>query len=489
MSGPQQVRDLNRLKWATMVLPVVFVWVFELVRFLVLDPRLTGDEGHVASAMIMGAAIVAFATVVSVYLDRTQKQLVAQNKDLTVTHAVSSAVRGGLSLPDLLEQALDRVITQTGALAGVVSISTADGAPLTIRRPAVLAPGLGWLGPILAEPADPALDAPRYSRRMGVDTGILDLALIRGLERLGHVRLVFHPPVEPDISDAAFVDIAGEIAGAAQLGRTLADLHRREREREALYEVALQLTGRGDLGDVLDTITGHARDLLGAERAVACLSDPREAEGKASAVRDRLAMADDGSVCHVAHAARGAAPRPEPHVPAGDRPRDRELGIAAAARPRRRPGRAVRRARRGGRSAPPSATSWAPSPTWPRSPCGRPGCTRPRSSGRSMPSATGSRASSTTASPRSWASSTSSSGRSSPAPWTRRATRWRASSRSWPRRRTRRTRTCARRSSASGRPSARTAGWRARCASTCASTAARPGSPPRSRATATRAAG
>jgi signal transduction histidine kinase len=315
MSGPQQVRDLNRLKWATMVLPVVFVWVFELVRFLVLDPSLTGDEGHVASAMIMGAAIVAFATVVSVYLDRTQKQLVAQNKDLTVTHAVSSAVRGGLSLPDLLEQALDRVITQTGALAGVISIATTDGAPLTIQRPAVLAPGLGWLGPILAEPADPALDAPRYTRRPGVDTGILDLALIRGSERLGHVRLAFHPPVEPDISDAAFVDIAGEIAGAAQLGRTLADLNRREREREALYEVALQLTGRGNLGDVLDTITGHARDLLGAERAVACLSDPREAEGKASTVRDRLAMADDGSVCHVAHAATGAHHTSNPSCP------------------------------------------------------------------------------------------------------------------------------------------------------------------------------
>ena len=49
-----------------------------------------------------------------------------QNKDLTATHAVSSAVRGGLSLPDLLEQSLDRVVTQTGALAGIVTIHGAD---------------------------------------------------------------------------------------------------------------------------------------------------------------------------------------------------------------------------------------------------------------------------------------------------------------------------------------------------------------------------
>ncbi len=96
MSVPSGARDLNRLKWATILLPIGFVWAFELLRFLVLDPQLGGDESYIASAMVMGGAIVVFAVIVSIYLDRTQRQLVAQNKDLTATHAVSSAVRGGL---------------------------------------------------------------------------------------------------------------------------------------------------------------------------------------------------------------------------------------------------------------------------------------------------------------------------------------------------------------------------------------------------------
>ena len=313
MSDPQGARDLNRLKWATMVVPVVFVWGFELVRFLFLDRQVTGDDAHVLSAMIMGGAIVIFATIVSIYLDRTQKQLVSQNKDLTVTHAVSSAVRGGLSLPDLLEQALDRVMTQTGALAGIVTIRTSGNEPLTVRRPATLAPGLAWLTPILDEPADPALDGPRYDRHPAVDTGVLELPLIRGADRIGHLRLAFHPPVEPDVSTAALADIAGEVAGAAQLRATVADLNRRERERAALYEVALQLTGRADLRDVLDTITGHARELLGAERAVVCLMDPTDAPGTGG--RSRLAMADDGSVCHVAHQAANAQHPRNPACP------------------------------------------------------------------------------------------------------------------------------------------------------------------------------
>jgi len=326
-SGDQH--DFTRLKWATVVIPFVFFGAFELL----VAPNLKGDDGRLAAIMIMGGAIFFFATVVSFYFDRTQRQLVAQNKDLTATHAVSSAVRGGLSLPDLLEQSLDRVVTQTGALAGIVTVSNPNGATLVVRRPAVLAPGLTWLGPVLDEAPDPAFDEPHYSTRSGIDTGVMDLPLIRGGLRIGHLRLTFHPPVEPDISPAALADIAGEIAGAAQLSLTVADLHRREREREALYAVALQLTGRADLRDVLDTISQHARELLGAERAVACLNDRRVASGRPGGVRERVAMTDDGSVCIVAHENTAANHPQNPLCPLVTR----DTGSAWAARPLRGP--------------------------------------------------------------------------------------------------------------------------------------------------------
>ena len=332
MSDPGGSRDLNRLKWATIVLPLVFVWAFEVVRSFLLDPQVTGDQGHVLSAVIMGGAVVVFATIVSLYLDRTQKQLLAQNKDLTVTHAVSSAVRGGLSLPDMLEQTLDRLETQTGALAGIITIRHPGSEDLVIRRPAEFPPGLGWLAPVLEAGVDHALDMPRYTTRSEIDTGLLDLPLIRGAERIGHLRLAFHPPVQPDVSDAALADIAGEIAGAAQLGLTVANLHRRELERAALYEVALQLTGRAELADVLDTITRHTRELLGADRAIACLADTPESAGRGPA-RERLAVADDGNVCLVAHQpSAGTHPR-NPLCPLlADQP-----GCPWAARPLRGP--------------------------------------------------------------------------------------------------------------------------------------------------------
>lgn len=311
MTNQRPDGDLSYFKWASVVMPLIFTVLMVVFRETVLDPMLTPDESRVAELMIVSGGILAFAFAVSIYLDRTQRQLVAQNKDLTVTHAVSSAVRGGLSLPALLDQALDRVVTQTGALAGQVTI-TAGEEPISLRRPATLAPGLAWLGPILDEPLPPGVDAPGYALRPDIDTGVLDIPLVRGAERIGCLRLAFHPPVEPGISDAAFADIAGEIAGAVQLSLTVADLHRRERERAALYAVALQLTGRNDLRDVLETITTHARDLLGAERAIVCLADPRD-PAISSLVEDRTAIADDGSICPIAHA---VAPALHPRNPA-----------------------------------------------------------------------------------------------------------------------------------------------------------------------------
>jgi signal transduction histidine kinase len=301
MSEPTDpgTRSLGRLRWATLVLPVVFIWLFELLRWFVLDRSVSGDNAHVLSAMLMAGAVVVFATIVSIYLNRTQHELVAHNQDLAAMHAVSAAIGGGQELPELLGQALEAVMRETGALAGRVTVARPDDEPIFAQRPTDLAPAMQWVAQLLAEQPDALLAGPRSTRRINLDTSILDVPLVRGVQRLGNLRLVFHPPVAPPVSDAALADIAGEIAGAIQLALIVADLHRRERERAALYAVALQLTGRAGLGDVLDSITRHARDLLGADRAVACLGEAAQRVGATGTAR--VAVADDGTRTPLDH--------------------------------------------------------------------------------------------------------------------------------------------------------------------------------------------
>jgi two-component system nitrate/nitrite sensor histidine kinase NarX len=311
----------------------------------------------------MGGAVIIFALAMTFFLDRAQRQLVHQNTDLTATHAVSTAVRGELSLPETLDQALTRMAIQTGALAGVIRAWSADGASgerggqrrargarasgarasgarasgahagkaagragapptLEVRYPRHLSPGLAWVDSLLQEPVGPVPAEATFTALEALDATTLDLPLPAGGRTLGLLRLVFHPSLRPDLSSHALTDIAGEIGTAIQVGRLVADLQRREREREALYEVALRLTAPADLAEVLDTITGHARNLLDADRVVVCLADPRSQALHVGGWADRLARTDDGSMQVFAHPPGGAEPHPrnaacpvQKHVP------------------------------------------------------------------------------------------------------------------------------------------------------------------------------
>jgi signal transduction histidine kinase len=299
MSEPRGAQELNRLKWATVLLPVAFIWGFELVRFLVLEPAYQNDDKHVVAALLMAVAVVVFALVVSAYLDRAQRHLVTQNRDLSLTHALNPAIRGGLPLPDLAGQALDCMIAETRALAGVLVVDLGADGRLEYRRPDPLPGGLSWLEPLLAEDFAASPEPVRYGVRAGLDTSVLDLDLVRGHARVGHLRLLFHPAVRPGVSVEALTDVAGEIATAIELARAGEDLQRRERERAALYEVALQLTGRAPLPEVLDTIAGHARTLLGADRSVVCIDEERPGPNRGWS--ERLGLTSNGSVCVFPH--------------------------------------------------------------------------------------------------------------------------------------------------------------------------------------------
>ncbi|MFI5255270.1 MAG: sensor histidine kinase [Candidatus Limnocylindrales bacterium] len=327
-------RDLRRLRWIGVVLPVAFVWIFELLRFNLFDFLYSPAEARLLSAMVMGGGVVVFALVMTFLLDRAQRELVHQNTDLTATHAVSSAVRGELSLPDTLDQALSHMAVQTGALAGVIRAWGADGADehpakrrssgaraatagadgqaatVEVRYPRELPSGLAWVEGLLQEPAGTVPAEATFTALEALDATTLDLPLPAGGRTLGVMRLVFHPSLRPDLSAHALADIGGEIGTAIEIGRLVADLQRRERERAALYEVALRLTATAGLAEVLDTITGHARDLLDADRVVVCIADPRSQAFQLGGWSDRVARADDGTTETFAHPPAGLHAHP-----------------------------------------------------------------------------------------------------------------------------------------------------------------------------------
>ncbi len=334
MNDEPAARDLRRLWWLAIVLPIGFIWLFEVVRLLFIEPSVPVGQSHIIAPLLMTGAVVFFGIAMSAYLQRAQRHIVRQNKDLTATHAVSSVVRGGVDLAETVDLALARLVELTDALAGVVHVRplTSEETGLTVRHPASLPGGLDWLGSLLTEtPPQPA--GPTLSRRPDLDLSLLDVPLRRGQEAVGSLRLAFHPALEPDISDAALTDIAGQLATAIELNRLVGDLRRREREQHALYEVGLQLTERTNLSETLQTITQHARELLRADRAVVCLTDPGAVALRNGGASDRLGVADNGTTCLLAHPPGAASHAENPNCPL----QPHEPEVAWAARPLRGP--------------------------------------------------------------------------------------------------------------------------------------------------------
>ncbi len=326
MNADRDVRLLTRAKWVGVLLPIALIWGFELVRWALVEPAVPSDSAHLFAALVMSGGAVLFALGIFAVLDRAQRRLVETNLDLAATHAVSSALQGTGDLESTLGLALARVLEHTGALAGQLRVAGPGGAPLAVERPVDLGSGLQWLRSILDE--EPAGGAePTSGERPGVDASIVDVPLASGAAHVGNLRLVFHPTAAPRISAAALADLGVTIGRATGLATSLSDLRREEHERAALYGVAVQLTGRAELRDLLDLITKHARELLGADRSVACLADPR-VDGRSYEWTRRLAVADDGSTCLMAYPAddgtdaaeRGARLSPARHASARHNP-------------------------------------------------------------------------------------------------------------------------------------------------------------------------
>jgi signal transduction histidine kinase len=295
----RDIRLLTRAKWVGVLLPIAFIWAFEIVRWYVVEPSVPADSAHVFSALVLSGGAVLFSLGLFGILDHAQSRLVESHQDLAATHAVASALQGGEDLAATLEACLDRVLEHTGALGGEIVVEGPGGRALVVRRPAGLGAGMAWVETILDDaPATPQ-DLTRNDLP-GVDATLIDVPLRSPAAAVGVMRLLIHPTGGPRISTAALVDLGEKIGTAAGLATSLADLRREEHERSALYGVALQLTGRAELRDLLDLITKHARELLGAERAVACLADPRS-DGHGYDWANRLAMTDDGRACFLAH--------------------------------------------------------------------------------------------------------------------------------------------------------------------------------------------
>jgi two-component system nitrate/nitrite sensor histidine kinase NarX len=209
--------------------------------------------------MLVGA--VTFALVMFIGIEATQRQLIRQNRELAAVNAVSTAVQGELGIDVVIDAALASVMESTGATEATVRIFPADGGldgEPGFERRRVAAPHV-----------TPTPDQD------GLVPHLIDIPLSTGTRVVGRMQL--HLPegvAEPDLlATATLQNIGHQLAASVQIRQLVLDLQRRQHEDHRLYEVLLMISNQGDLTDTVAAIVRDARELLGADEAVMCLSD------------------------------------------------------------------------------------------------------------------------------------------------------------------------------------------------------------------------
>jgi signal transduction histidine kinase len=303
----------RRLKVISVLLPVVFIIALEFVRYTVdgRDGRLDGiwDGYRLIFVGVTVGSILVFGLVMFRFIDRAQRQVVRQNRELAAMNAVSSAVQGEVGVDQIIDVALASVLTTSGATEASVTIfSTADRSPgaagVTLRR--LADPGSAPL-----VPNDPG----------GGDAPIIDFPLSTGTVTVGRMqlRLPIGAGAADRLASGTLQNIGHQLACAIQLAQLLADLQRRKNEGHAFYDVLLQISNQNPPPDILSAVVAHAHDLVGSDEAVLGLDEDASRSVQFAGTLGTLegtASFADGSACitsevgprHNAHGPEVACP-------------------------------------------------------------------------------------------------------------------------------------------------------------------------------------
>ncbi len=282
--------SLDRLRWFTIVLPIVFMTVLQICLMLILEPQLGHASGHAVAIVVVAAAVVVFSTTIFRVLARMQQKIVRQNEELSALNAVGQAASGSLDLQTTITSALDTIteVTEASAAQIIVASDTLGEPPLTFARGA--ADGLKRLDAI------PDLGATGEGvDASGGDVRIIDLRQRQGAapaaaveggfpicarvplraqnQSFGVMRLLAgeNSQLASEGSARLLAAMGNQMAIAIQANHLFQDVLRRGKEAQALYEIGLEITSLQDIQKILDTIVDQAREIVGSETAALCL--------------------------------------------------------------------------------------------------------------------------------------------------------------------------------------------------------------------------
>ena len=244
---------------------------------------------HLATVVLVISGIVVFGLLMFRLIDRSERQVLSQNRDLTTANAVSAAIQGQSTVSSIVEGALGAILRTAGAAQARIRLFDPAGLPEEGETShTVVAPG-----------AAPSGDNPS-----------LDVPLTHGATTVGRLSVWYAPgtDVTERVGSAALSSLTTQVACAIQLAEAVGDLNRRKVEGHALYDILLRVSNQDPTTPVLDAVARHAMTLLHADAAAITVNPDTARSVRFESGPDAPTLRPDGT----AVVARGLSLDPTP---------------------------------------------------------------------------------------------------------------------------------------------------------------------------------
>ena len=118
--------SLRRLKWITILGPVVFLTGIEAFRHVVEPDLLNSLPGYVLIGGVVLFGALLFSETIFRVIGRMQTRLAQQNQELLALHQAGLGIAGELQLEDVLQKVVDQACELIGARYGALSVPRPD---------------------------------------------------------------------------------------------------------------------------------------------------------------------------------------------------------------------------------------------------------------------------------------------------------------------------------------------------------------------------
>ncbi|MDO8616724.1 MAG: histidine kinase, partial [Dehalococcoidia bacterium] len=253
--------SLDRLKWLTIILPLIFVAAIQICVMLFLEPVLGNAAGHWLAFAVIALGIIVFSSTVFRVLGEMQRKILKQNEEAQALYEIGLEITSLQGIQKILRSIVERARDILGSETAALCLAGGNGGGLTLvdcsgpreafQRPPTPVPP--FPGTLLVEPEAPAAptgSSPCLALANGYRSCHLSAPLVVGNSRVG--ELCVSSRAARQFSEqqrgllAGLADMAAIAINNARLlerERYVAVLEERERLAQEMHDSLAQVLG------------------------------------------------------------------------------------------------------------------------------------------------------------------------------------------------------------------------------------------------------